>query len=307
MLGVLYYANAGLYLVDKTVLDISPGMAIAISIGSLAVGWVVYDLMCKSPLGKNDYVLLGVFFVFLVAAAWAFTQVFSGRGAFIQLGALIGTAMVANVAMVVIPNQRKVVASLLKGEEPDPRLGAEGKQRSLHNNYLTLPVLFLMLSNHYPLAFASRWNWVIVALVLIMGGLIRHFYNMRHLGKPSPWWTWAIAAWCMMVIVYLSAQGSAGMFGQTGAQATPMFADVREIVSARCSMCHAKEPVWSGIGMAPKGVMLDTPEMIRLHAEEIGFQAVYTRAMPPGGNITDITDEERQTIGAWLAAGAPVK
>ena len=312
MLGILYYWHAELYLIDKTVWDCRPGPRSQSASASLIVGWVVYDLMCKSPLGRNDYVLLAAFFVFLVAAGWGFTKVFSGRGAFIQLGALIGTAMVANVAMIIIPNQRKVVAALMAGQTPDPKLGAEGKQRSLHNNYLTLPVLFLMLANHYPLSFATQWNWVIAALVLVIGGVIRHFYNVRHSGGASPWWTWAVAAFCMLAIMWLSARGPAGMYAATStpaavAQKKPSFADVQEIMISRCSMCHAKEPVWAGIGTPPKGVMLDTPETIRLHAREIALQTVHTHAMPPGGNITDLSDDDRRTIAAWLAAGAPVQ
>lgn len=310
MLGILYYWHSELYLIDKTIRDLPPWAAIAISVGSLIVGWVVYDLMCKSPLGRNDHVLLVAFFVFLVAAAYGFTQVFSGRGAFIQLGALIGTAMVANVAMVIIPNQRKVVAVLIAGQTPDPKLGAEGKQRSLHNNYLTLPVIFLMLANHYPLSFATKWNWVIASLVLVIGGVIRHFYNVRHAGGASPWWTWGVAALCMLLIMWLSAQGPAGMYAATSqpaataAQKTPSFSDIQEIMISRCSMCHAKEPVWAGIGVAPKGVMLDMPETIRLHTREIALQTIHTHAMPPGGNITELSDADRRTIAAWLAAGA---
>ena len=308
MLIVLYYTQAELYLIDRTVLDISPMTAIAISAGGLVAGWVVYDLMCRSPLGRNDLLLGAVGFVLLVALSWGFTKVFSGRGAYIQIGAMIGTIMVASVAHTIIPNQRKIVAALLKGETPDPALGAAGKQRSVHNNYLTLPVVFLMISNHYPLAFASRWNWLIIALVVVIGVSVRHFYNSRHAHKPSPWWTWAIAAAAMLAIVFLSAQPllTQSASATTGAPATKVaFAQVEEIVVSRCSMCHAAEPVWDGIGVPPKGVMLDTPENIRLHAHAIYLQAVATHAMPPGGNITDISDADRRTIAAWFEAGAP--
>ncbi|MDB5509560.1 MAG: conserved rane protein of unknown function [Hyphomicrobiales bacterium] len=307
MLIVMYYAQADLYLIDRTVLDISPAAAVAISVAGLVLGWVVYDLMCKSPLGRNDALLGAVGFALLVALSYGFTKVFSGRGAYIQIGAMIGTIMVASVAMTIIPNQRKIVDSLLKGETPDPRLGAAGKQRSVHNNYLTLPVVFLMISNHYPLAFASRWNWLIVALVVVIGVTVRHFYNSRHAHKPSPWWTWAVAAAAFLAIVFLSGQPL-----QKSAAATPAdgvqkaaFADVQEIVISRCSMCHAAEPVWDGVGVAPKGVMLETPEQIRQHARAIWLQAVATHAMPPGGNITELSDEDRSVLAAWVQAGAP--
>ncbi|MDB5593298.1 MAG: conserved rane protein of unknown function [Hyphomicrobiales bacterium] len=310
MLIVMYYAQADLYLIDRTVLDISPAAAVAISVAGLVLGWVVYDLMCKSPLGRNDALLGAVGFALLVALSYGFTKVFSGRGAYIQIGAMIGTIMVASVAMTIIPNQRKIVDSLLKGETPDPRLGAAGKQRSVHNNYLTLPVVFLMISNHYPLAFASRWNWVIIALVVVIGVSVRHFYNSRHAHKPSPWWTWAVAAAAMLAIIGLSALGPANVQGAANA-ATPVvqkvaFADVQDIVISRCSMCHAAEPGWDGIGVAPKGVMLDTPERIKLHATEIYLQSVATHAMPPGGNLTEISDDDRRVIAAWVEGGAHV-
>jgi uncharacterized membrane protein len=208
-----------------------------------------------------------------------------------------------------------VVADLLAGRKPDPALGEQAKQRSLHNNYLTLPVLFLMISNHYPLSFATRWNWLIVGVVIIVGAVIRHFYNMRHAGMPSPWWTWGVAAAGMVLVVWLSAappggEESAGAPGaeESGAAGSEpvAFAEVENIVLSRCSMCHAAEPFWEGIAAPPKGVRLDTPEMMRKHAREIRLQATLTHAMPPG-NITEISPEERQILAAWIAAGAPLE
>ena len=207
LLCVLYYAGASIYMIDPLTLNLSPWAAVAISIALLAVGWLAYNALCRSPLGNDDVKLAAVGYVFLVFLAWLSTQIFSGRGAYMQMGALIGTMMVANVAMVIIPNQRKVVEALIAGETPDPRLGAEAKQRSMHNNYLTLPVLFVMIANHYPLSYASRWNWVILAIVLVVGAVIRHFYNTRHKGLPSPWWTWGVAVAGMLVVVFLSMAG----------------------------------------------------------------------------------------------------
>ena len=304
LLVVVYYLSAELYLIDRTVLDLEPWAAVALSVVLLTVGWIIYDLLCKSPLGRNDVALGAVGFVFLVALAWAFTLVFSGRGATMQIGALIGTMMVANVFFVIIPNQRKAVNELIAGREPDPELGRRGKQRSLHNNYLTLPVLFVMIANHYPLAFASEWNWLMFAIILVVGAIIRHFFNTRHKGDPTPWWTWAVAVAGMLAVVWLSMQTPAL---DEEAAATPELdlVEVENIVLSRCSMCHAAEPFWEGIVVPPKGVVLETPAQISRHAHGIAMQTVYTHAMPPG-NITEIPDEERRMLAAWIDAGAPV-
>ena len=303
LLVVVYYMAAELYLIDRSVLDLDPWVAVVVSFGGLAAGWIVYDLLCRSPLGKNDVALAAVGFFYLVVLAFVFTLIFSGRGAFMQMGALIGTMMVANVFLVIIPSQRKVVGDLVAGRSPDPELGRNAKQRSLHNNYLTLPVIFVMIGNHYPLAFASRWNWLILAIVLVMGAVIRHFFNQQHKGAASPWWTWAVALAGMVAIVWLSAQ-PAVMSDEAAAGTEIEMAEVEEIILSRCSMCHSAEPFWEGIAVPPKGVVLETQEQIRLQAKAIALQAVHTHAMPPG-NITEVPDEERRVLAAWIAAGAP--
>jgi uncharacterized membrane protein len=213
--------------------------------------------------------------------------------------------MVANVFVIIIPYQKKTVEAMIAGKEPDPAWGALGKQRSVHNNYLTLPVVFLMLSNHYPLFFATKYNWVIVAIVLLIGPVIRHFFNSRHEGKGSPWWTWAVAAAGMIAIAWLSAAGPR-MAIEGALPPTPKFKQVADIVISRCSMCHAAEPVWDGIPAPPEGVMLDSPEQIALHARLIDIVAVRSLAMPPG-NITEMTPQERLVLASWLASGAPGK
>ena len=303
LLVIVYYFNADLFLIDKSVLDMSAVQAALVAFLSLAAAWIAYEALCRSPLGKHEVALALVGYVFLVALTYAFTHVFSGRGAFTQIGALIGTIMVANVFVIIIPYQRKTVAALIAGKTPDPVWGALGKQRSMHNNYLTLPVVFLMLSNHYPLFFATQYNWLIVAIVLLIGPVIRHYFNSRHEGKEGPLWTWAVAAAGMLAIAWLSGTG-AGI--KMGALPAPKFAAVQEIITSRCSMCHAREPVWAGFVIAPKGVLLDSAEQIRLHANMIAINAVRSRAMPPG-NVTEITPGERQVLAAWIAAGAPAQ
>ena len=303
LLVLVYYLAADLFLVDKSVLALSARAAILISAGSVAFGWLIYEALCRSPLGRHDAALALVGYAFLVAFTYGFTHVFSGRGAFVQVGALIGTIMVANVFVVVIPNQRKIVNALIVGAEPKAEWGEQGKQRSVHNNYLTLPVVFLMISTHYPLLFATRFNWMIVAIVLAIGPVIRHFFNTRHAGKGSPWWTWGVAAAGMIAIGVLSAAGPRAL--KAGASSPK--ADIRtveNILVSRCSMCHGVEPVWDGFAHAPKGVLLDSREEILRHAHVIDINAVRSHAMPPG-NATDMTAGEREILAAWLAAGAP--
>ena len=305
LLVLVYYLGADIFLIDKSVLDLTPLQAAGIAFVSLVVSWLVYEALCRSPLGKHEVALALVGYIYLIGLTYGFTHVFSGLGAFTQIGALIGTIMVANVFVIIIPYQRKTVDAMIAGKEPDPAWGQFGKQRSVHNNYLTLPVVFLMLSNHYPLLFATKYNYVIVAIVLLIGPVIRHFFNSRHAHKGSPWWTWVVAAAGMAIIAWLSAAGPRVL--TTGAlPPPPKFKQVSNIVISRCSVCHAAEPVWDGIPAAPKGIMLDTDDQVRIHAKLIEIFAVRSQAMPPG-NITEMTPQERLTLASWIAAGEPTK
>jgi uncharacterized membrane protein len=314
LLCVIYYAGADLYLIDPAVLNVSRGGAIAISLAALASGWLVYDLLCKSPIGKNTAPLAIAVYALLVAEAYALTHVFSGRGAFVHIGAIIATIMTANVFFIILPNQKKVVAALMQGETPDPALGKQAKQRSTHNNYLTLPVVFLMLSGHYPLAFATQFNWVIVALVILIGGVIRHFFNTMHQHKSPPWWTWGVAAILFAIVIWLSSFPAASLDAKRAARApsrqvaaamaAPHFADARDVVIQRCSMCHAQTPAWEGLPAPPKGVRFDEDRLIAQQAGLIELQAVRSRAMPPRGvsHIVDLPEADRRILAAWLAA-----
>ena len=299
LMVVVYYLDAELFLVDKSVLDLTPLQAGLFSFASLALAWLLYEAACRTGLARHELAFACGGYVFLVALTYAFTHVLSGRGAFNQIGALIGTIMVANVFLVIIPNQKKIVAALLAGQSPDPKLGKAGKERSVHNNYLTLPVIVLMISNHYPLLFATRFNWAIVAIVLALGPIIRHFFNERHAGRKSPWWVWGAAGLGMIAIGLLSAAGPREI--KTGSLAVePTFANVQEIILSRCSMCHAAEPVWDGILTAPKGIRLDDEDHIRRNARLIGRNAGWASAMPPG-NVTEMTGEERAIVAAWVS------
>ncbi|HEY0291605.1 MAG TPA: urate hydroxylase PuuD [Hansschlegelia sp.] len=300
LLAIVYYFGARLYLIDPGVLDIGPKAAIALSLAGIAAGWLVYDGLCRSPLAASDLHLAIAGFALLVAMSFGYSLAFSGRGAFMQMGAVMGTIMVANVFMIIIPNQRIVVADLRAGRSPDPSLGAKGKQRSLHNNYLTLPVVFIMIGNHYPLAFATRFSWAIIALVMVMGASIRHFYNTRHRGLPSPWWTWGLTALCGLAVMWLSSLGPAVTREAAAASPPTQLAEEAEgVIQSRCGMCHAGKPLMPGLGSAPKGVKLEDLAQMKTHAEDIRMVAVLTHSMPPG-NMTRMTAEERETVRRWL-------
>lgn len=312
MMILVYYMSADLFLVDPNVLDISPTVGILISLAILTIGWIAYDLICKSKFGDNNTTLMIGLYIVLVILAWALTHVFTGRAAMLHLGALTGTIMTANVFFVIIPNQKIVVADLKAGRTPDAKYGKIAKQRSTHNNYLTLPVLFMMLSNHYPLAFATEYNWVIAAFVFLMGVTIRHFYNTMHATGRQLWWTWGLTA---LLFAAVMAASIAPFFlkGDEAAEdaaAAPLaasqqkfadaanFEEISDIVMGRCSMCHAAEPAWDGIIIAPKGVHLETAEDVARHAREIYMQAGITHAMPPA-NVSYMEPEERKKIAAW--------
>lgn len=303
LMVVVYYLNPEMFLIDKSVLDMGPQEAIFISVSALAATWATYEGLCRSRLRSNQTLVALIGYVYLVALTYAFTHVFGGRGAFVHIGALIGTIMVANVFVVIIPNQKKTIEALIAGREPDAQWGAESKLRSVHNNYLTLPVVVMMISGHYPLLFATKYNWLIVALVLLLGPVIRHFFNERHAGRKSPWWVWGVAAALMLAIFALTGAGPRDGVASLPADAPKAtFAQVEEIVISRCSMCHGPETAWPGLAAAPKGIFLHDQTFIRQYMHLIDVAAVRSDFMPPG-NVTDMTKQERAIIQAWLLNG----
>ena len=315
LLMVVYWAQAELFLIDPAKMELSVWTAILISAASLSIGWMIYDRLCKSELAERPIALMLLLFVLLVVMAWGYDQVFTGRAALLHLGAFTATIMTANVFFIIMPNQRIVVRDLKSGRKPNPKYGKIAKLRSTHNNYLTLPVVFLMLSNHYPLAFASRYNWLIAALVFLMGVTIRHFFNTKHARRKWPWWTWAVTALLFAGVVWLSTLGTQALPDEEtrlGAReqafvADPHFEQVRDVVFSRCSMCHAAEPGWPGIATAPRGVALETDAQIARAARDIYLQAGLTDAMPPA-NVSYIEPEERAVLRDWFrsVAGARV-
>jgi len=308
LMAVVYYLGAEFYLVDPAVLDVPVWGAVAISVASLAFGWVAYNTICKVFVNANQTAVMVALFVVLVGMAYFYASVFSGRAALLHLGAFTATIMSANVFFIIMPNQRVVVADLQAGRKPDPKYGKIAKQRSTHNNYLTLPVIFLMLSNHYPLAFASEFNWIIASLVFLMGVTIRHWFNSKHARTGNPHWTWGATAVLFVLIMWLSTaplrqgQDEAALDGAaTRFAAAEGFDQVSDIVQGRCSMCHSAEPGWQGLAWAPKGVVLDTPEAVARHAREIWLQSGLTHAMPPA-NLSYMEEVERAAIRRWFRA-----
>lgn len=297
LLIVQYYWNANSFLIDRSVMPLLPSQAIVISMLSLVGGWLIYDRLCKSALGRSTPVLAVCLFVLIVGAAYLFTHVFSGRGAFIHVGAFIGTIMAVNVFGIIVPNQRKIVASLMAHEPPDPRLGAIGKQRSVHNNYLTLPVLVMMVSNHYPFLTSHPQSWMIVAFILLLGGSIRHFLNRHEAHDPFLKFAWTLPVAIVALGVLIAMTAPKEMALEPGV--TVSDADVLALTAKHCTMCHAARPTHDGFDAPPKGVMLQTTAELVQHKDQIIAQAVQGRAMPLG-NEHGMTDDERKTLGAWL-------
>ena len=302
LLMLVFYAQADLYLIDPAVMPLTQMQAIGISLAWLIGGWIVYDLLCRSPLGKRDNLLAGIIFVLLTIAAWGLCQIFSGRGAFLHFGAMLGTIMIANVAMIIMPGQTELVRAKEQGRIPDAIHGLVGKQRSVHNTYFTLPALFTMLSGHYAMTFGASWNWLVLVAISLAGALIRVWFVLRHKGTP-PAWPLVVAIAILGLTAWVLAPAPAPA---TESQKTPAFSEVLGVMERRCIACHAVKPVFQGISQAPKGVMLDSPDKIRIQASAIYQQAVATSAMPPG-NLTGITPEERRLLEAWYRSGAMVK
>ena len=336
LLCVVFYWNPSVYL-------LAPGSSlsglegVALGIGSLFVGWFVYSSLCDSALGKRPALLGLILFVLLIAAAYGFSKVFSGRGAYLHVGAVIGTIMVGNVFRIIMPAQRALVAAIAENRTPDPALPAKGLLRSRHNNYFTLPVLFIMISNHFPSTYGSQYNWLILAGIAVAAVLVRHYFNTRHDSNRFAW-TLPVGALAMICLAYVTgpkpmstapevakapatieyqplpetavggdAKPAAPAQAPAPAQASnaqgPSFEKVHSVIQERCSVCHSAKPTSPLFSAAPGGVMFDTPQQIQQQAARIQAQAVTNQIMPLG-NITQMTQQERDLIGAWIAQGA---
>jgi len=292
LLGLVYFLGAEIYLIDRSVADLSVAMAVSISIGFIVGGWLLYDVMCKSPLASNDKLFALVLLFLSGALAWGLCQLFSGRAAYILFGATLGTIMVANVFFVIIPGQKEMVTRAERGEEPDPEPGLKAKLRSVHNTYFTLPVLFVMTSNHYAMTYSHEYNWAILIGISVAGALIRIYFVARHKGNAS-----VLPVVAAIVLLALVAAVTVPRSEVDGAR-TVTFSQVRNIINARCTSCHSSAPVHPAFPTAPLGVMFDNDEQILAEAERIYVQTIVTRVMPIG-NLTAMTNEERQIIDQW--------
>ena len=297
LMAIVYWAGAQSFLIDPSVMALSVPTAIAVSIASLIVGWFVYDGLCRM-LERRPKLLAGSVFAFLVLASWMLFHVFSGRAAFIHVGAIIGTIMVANVFFVIIPGQRRMLAQIRAGRDPDPRPGVLGKMRSVHNTYLTLPVLFIMISNHYPMTYSGAYGWLVLVALGVAGVLVRYFFLLTH--KAKMLWVLPTAAAAIVVATAIALAPRVA----SSAAGTPVNYDrVAPIFAERCAVCHSARPTYPGFPVAPAGVLLDTRDHVVTNVARIEAQAVQARAMPLG-NLTHMTDAERTLVGAWIAQGA---
>ena len=296
LLVVQYYVNAESFLINPEVMVLTPWQAIAISIGAIVAGWIIYDQLCRHLAINRPLILLLCVLVMIVAAAYGFTHVYSGRGAFIHMGTFIGTLMAANVFLVIIPNQRKIVASLIAGETPDPRYGAEGKQRSLHNTYLTLPVLVMMVSNHYAFLTEHPQSWILICLIVVGGAALRHYLVRTEVGDDQAEIAWTIpviASALVLAMIIAMPRGPVLYQGEVSDT------EAVEIAATHCAACHAANPKDPATKAAPKGIMLENADDLRRHKAQVMVQAVAGRSMPLG-NKTGMKPEERAKLGAWL-------
>ena len=293
LLVIVYYFNAHLFLIDPSVRMLTEAEAIIISIVITLGSWFIYDAMCRSPLGQHKNLLTGLLFLYLVLLAYFLSEVFSGRGAYIHIGAAVGTMMVGNVFFVIIPAQKEMVSALSQNRPMDPAVGAKGLLRSLHNNYLTLPILFIMVSTHFPTTYGHSLNWLVLALVSVAGIVVRHYFNVRMATK-SMWWLLPTGFAIMVGTMWLTAPEQ---IEQDGTEVVSV-AEITSILTDRCSTCHARTPSQPGFSAPPAGIVFDSRPQIEANAARIYQSAVLTRIMPPG-NLTELTDAERHKLTVW--------
>ncbi len=298
LLAIVYWWGASSFLIDRNVMALSPVAAIGISIAFLAGGWLAYDALCRLLEGSEN-LLAGTILALAMAATWALFNVFGARAAFVHAGAMLGTMMVANVFFHIIPGQKRMVADLRAGRAPDPKPGIIGKQRSVHNTYFTLPVLFVMISNHYPMTYSHPHGWAVLGVIMLAGVLIRQFFVLRHRGVVK----WALPAAGAALLAALAFAIAPKALDPGGDKVA--FAELRSVLDRRCVPCHAAQPTHAGFAQPPKGIVLETADQVAANAAQLA-ETVGNRYMPIA-NLTQMTDGERALVARWFAQGAPVK
>lgn len=303
LLAIVYWYGASAYLIDKSVADLTPSFAIALSAATLFLGWLVYEGLCRTPLVDRGFAFAVSGFFLILLAAWALEQIFSGRAAYLHVGSLLGTIMVANVLFVIMPGQRRMVEAVREGRTPEPRYGLQGKQRSVHNNYMTLPVVLLMISNHYPMTYSHEYGWLVLGVLILASVLIRHFFNLRHRGRVVIALPAAAAVLLAGLGVAIAPEPALSDPQRKSRRAEVSFTHVQAVITQRCITCHSAHPTDRNFPVAPFAVTFDTPVQIKAHAARIHERTVVNRTMPLG-NSTNITDDERALLAAWFRQGA---
>jgi len=301
LLCLVYYQDAGLYMVDSRVADISNLYAIAIGLASLLLSWLFYDLLCRSAAGRNQLLMMILIFAWFTLLSWLLSSYLSGRAAYLHVGAAIGTIMVANVLLVIIPSQKDLVAAVMEQRVPDPDKGRHALLRSRHNNYFTLPVLFIMISTHYAGTFGNAWNWLLLVLIGLVGVGIRHWFNIRHLENHSRWVLPLSLLLLLAVIIAMRPQAPLGIEQRT---TIPSTAEAMKVVQEHCTICHSAQPEHPGFAAAPLGIVLDDERTLDMLAPRVHHVTVVTQSMPLA-NTTGMSDEERDLIDKWYAGRAP--
>ena len=296
LLVLIFYGNANVYLLDQSVAQLAPWQGITIGVATLAISWIFYDLICRSAFAERHLLLALIIFTYFCLLTILLCNTFSGRGAFIHVGSAIGTVMVLNVMAVIVPSQKSLVRAMQTGAERDAALGRAGLTRSRHNNYLTLPVLFIMISSHYPSTFSSSWNWLILIGIAVAGIVVRHYFNVRHLPGPK-WWLLLVGAGIFVLIALMTLPESRPTLDTVKSVSIE---NVRSVIHERCTVCHSAAPVRTEFQVAPGGIVMDTDEQINTLASRIYTTTVATRSMPIG-NLSQMTEAERQLIGDWYA------
>jgi uncharacterized membrane protein len=305
LLIIIYYLNAESMMIDKNVNNINSFTAIVISLSFLAASWLIYDFLCKSNLINNTILFSTVCLIVAIIISYLLTKIYGSRAAYIHVGASLGTIMAANVFRVIIPSQKNMVDAALANKEPDLLKGLSDKTRSIHNNYLTLPVLFIMISSHFPFTYGHKYNWLILAIISIIGASVRHYFNLRNKKQYNVWILPMAAIGMISLMLYVSIPKINLIKQDININEEITFSEIKNIINYRCAVCHSNKPTFEGFEDPPLGIIFNTPEDIVKNINKIKAQVIDSDIMPPG-NLTGMTETERNKIKLWINLGANI-